>query len=333
MYPHLPHNHYIVDHVNPAWTNNIPNYDWRDFMSIAANNSIYLCVDKRSGVDDENNKYFTQVAAFCVNIDGVDNTYLSITDYKNKILGLDADYYNDEKTLEIPFWNGFSLSNDGSNPSWKNVKLGSKVFLEGIEYLVMEIKTSIASPKTTLTLHAAGQFENIIEPISITAYIPADLPIPPTTFQGVVNTFKSDQDLKKGNVVIILDNGKLFKAVSTTSDVSPYKNSYKLYGVVLQDAAAGEDIYAQPFPVNVQNLNWTFAIGSKIYLRNMWSPYLEPPVAEPDDNISDEPLTSPILISEDVYEDLYAWLGICQASGIVAFDLKLLFIHETPEPE
>jgi len=98
----------------------------------------------------------------------------SLAKYVNYILSRDKHYYETEYNLTVPFWNGFSKSEDGSYASWKNIKLGSKIKLaetvkrfdngswieEEIQrdYVVVGIEINLQKPETKLKLHNLERF-------------------------------------------------------------------------------------------------------------------------------------------------------------------------------
>jgi len=223
--------------------------------------------------------------------------------------GRDVEYFEAEKTIDLPGWNGFSLSSDGSSPSWKNIELGSIIVLDGLRYTVTGIKIDGQVPKTSLTLHASGRFEDITEPGGLVEHTPDDPEETETAPTNILIT--SEEDLIKGNVVILDADGYAVKAKSTAD----YR---KLYGVVTEDAVAGEELFVERFPCKIKNSAWSFAIGTKIYLR--YTGLEEPPI---DYNISDQPLTE-----ATADEDLYARVGLTEAPDTIAFNVDLKFIHQ-----
>jgi|GEM_PF-6507274 len=60
----------------------------------------------------------------------------TLSDYVTSINASDKLYYENTRKVTIPCWNGFSANSDGSNPSWKNLKVGRKIPLKirSLEY-------------------------------------------------------------------------------------------------------------------------------------------------------------------------------------------------------
>ena len=87
-------------------------------------------------------------------INGEDKEFESLSDYINFITSRDAISFETEYNLTVPFLCGFRRSQDGSHAdddggrgSWKNVKLGSELTIDSIEYAVVGIKRALDKPK------------------------------------------------------------------------------------------------------------------------------------------------------------------------------------------
>lgn len=194
---------------------------------------------------------------------GQENTvFNTLSEYCDYIMARDVQYYQTEYNLTIPYWNGFSKNSDGSNPSWKNIKLGSKVKLyetikrydseeEWIdvdvhrEYVVVGIERNLQKPETTLKLHSLDRF----------AFGTWDLPTPPPSYifqpnvtgkvydESLVSEYLEISDespeILSGDVVMINPNRKVFKAEN--------KSEYYHYpiGIALSSGNTGDTIVVQ----------------------------------------------------------------------------------------
>ncbi|MBX3045287.1 MAG: hypothetical protein KIT33_12585 [Candidatus Kapabacteria bacterium] len=198
------------------------------------------------------------VAGVVAKVNNENMHFNTLTDYVNYIMSRDVQYYETEYNLTVPYWNGFSKNTDGSNPSWKNIKLGSKIKLyESIkryedeewidvdvqrEYVVVGIERNLQKPETTLKLHSLDRF----------AFGTWDSPVSPPVFifqPGTqsnlydesmdVESFESDTEIESGDVVMIKPNQKIMKAEN--------KSIYYHYpiGIALSSGGVGDTIVVQ----------------------------------------------------------------------------------------
>lgn len=215
-----------------------------------------------------------------VKINGVNKDFNTLSEYCNYVMSRDIQYYETEYNLVIPYWNGFSKFTDGSSPSWKNIKLGSKVKLfhtiqkwDGLvwteneiesEYIVVGIERNLQKPETKLKLHNLERF----------SFGTWDDPTPPPVFSFTpnlldVNTFDesdvstyvlidvSSPDIAAGDAVQIKPDGSIMKAWN--------KAEYYHYplGIALTAGSGGDTIPIQRTG-RVVNSGYSFTEAGKV---------------------------------------------------------------------
>lgn len=192
---------------------------------------------------------------------GADLDFDSLAKYVNYILSRDKHYYETEYNLTVPFWNGFSKSDDGSNSSWKNIKLGSKIKLaetvkrfdngswieEEIQrdYVVVGIEINLQKPETKLKLHNLERFafgwwegnEGLLTLFKFATSKESFIAEDSATVQSY--DIEDDEVIIAGDAVMLLDSGKIAKAKS----IGIYQN--KTIGIAKQNGTTGETILVQ----------------------------------------------------------------------------------------
>jgi hypothetical protein len=100
-----------------------------------------------------------------------------LSKYVDNVNGKTKDTYTDTYEIKIPFWSAFSPNADGSSPTWKTLKLGSKItFTESNrkvwnatlqqwenvsdvkDYIVKGIERDTDQPSTTIKLEAQSKY-------------------------------------------------------------------------------------------------------------------------------------------------------------------------------
>lgn len=245
-------------------------------------------------------------------INDVNMFFSSLTKYVNYILARDKQYYETEYTLTVPFWNGFSKNPDGSNPSWKNIKLGSKVKLAETvkrynpstntwtekqvqrDYVVVGIEINLQKPETKLKLHSLERFafgwwdggEDLLSSFIYTIN-------QPESFAGddiVVKSYEIEtgEEILAGDAVMLLNTGKIAKSKS----LSDYQS--KTIGIARESGSSGEKILVQ-ISGRVYFDGYSFAnIGGQVFVRTN----------DTGTNISENILSSPTYT-----EDMIICLG------------------------
>lgn len=194
-------------------------------------------------------------------VNGVDFDFDSLAKYVNYILSRDKHYYETEYNLTVPFWNGFSKSDDGSNPSWKNIKLGSKLklaetvkrYLNGSwsdvaiqrDYVVVGIEINLQKPETKLKLHSLERFafgwwegsEELLPLFMFSSERDSFVADDSTIVQNY--DIEDNETILAGDAVMLLDSGKIAKSRS----LSNYQN--KTIGIAKESGIGGETILVQ----------------------------------------------------------------------------------------
>ena len=193
-------------------------------------------------------------------IDGVNKHFNSLHDYVNETMARDKQYYEIEYSITVPYWNGFAKSENGSNPNWRNIKLGSKIQLSEVvkryinnnwttqritrDYVVVGIERNLQQPETKLKLHSLERFAYGYWDGAL-----SDLPddefsmIPTDKFVGIDYVEYEIHDdanpINCGDAVMIVDSNK----IARTINISEYYG--KTIGIALEAGEAGDFIKVQ----------------------------------------------------------------------------------------
>lgn len=135
MNAYLPHSTAMYDREG------IKTKEW--CYSKGVHTGIWLCVnrnDAHPGSEYEPDTYWTPAARLTVNFNGEDLEFTKISDYLNLIESNDEFYNLHERSLDIPGYYYFATDEDGSNLSWKNLKIGSVIVLDGLDYTITKIE-------------------------------------------------------------------------------------------------------------------------------------------------------------------------------------------------
>lgn len=206
----------------------------------------------------------------------------SLADYVNEIMARDKQYYETEYTLTIPFWNAFSKNSDGSEPSWKNIKLGSKIKLSEIvkryidnewisqrverNYVVVGIERSLSKPETKLKLHnlerfAFGYWDGNANDIPI---IEHSSPLTAQVDSKYLHYYVCGENISKGCAVMISNEGKIVRSVANSLHFG------KTIGILIEDGIEGESALVQLYGrVQLDVLNFTNLTENQVFVRTM----------------------------------------------------------------
>lgn len=214
---------------------------------------------------------------------GIDIDFDSLAKYVNYILSRDKHYYETEYSLTVPFWNGFSKSETGENPSWKNIKLGSKIKLAETvkrfdngswleeqvqrDYVVVGIEINLQKPETKLKLHSLERFafgwwegdEGLLPLFMFSSERESFVADDSTIVQSY--NIEDNETILAGDAVMLLNTGKIAKSRS----LSNYQ--YKTIGIAKQSGIGGDTILVQiSGRVSGDEYNFT-NIGKQVYAR------------------------------------------------------------------
>jgi hypothetical protein len=230
--------------------------------------------------------------------------------------------------LTVPYWNAFSKNADGSNSSWKNIKLGSKVKIaetvkrfhngnwleEDIQrdFVVVGIEINLQKPETKLKLHSLERFaygwwegnEGLL-PSFIMSNLNSKYVAEDST---IVQNYEIEEgeEILLGDAVMLLQSGRIAKSKSR----SIYNN--KTIGIAKESGSGNESILVQ-ISGRVVSDSYAFTnIGKQVYARtnsnglNIFENILDSPNYSEDMVIClgtiDSPNSFILKIAEFIYE-------------------------------
>lgn len=270
-------------------------------------------------------KVISPVMNLCVKMQGKDKTYSRLEDYINDVMLTTEQYYKSEYEISVPFWNGFSDNENGTGNSWKKLKIGKKIKLtESViryidaeftniditkEYIVTGIEVSLKEPKTKIKLINAENFafgySEEIEPSVTPPYFDEEIENTNGLLPGITEGYTVETgDILAGEVVMILANGKVMKAVNHSD------NYYLPVGIALKDGTAGTKISVQ-FSGRVSGYYSFSSAGRLLQLRK--SNGL---------NISET-----FLLDKTAEEDMIVLLGMTDSIGSFILDVQKMVIE------
>lgn len=251
------------------------------------------------------------VSGIVIKINGENLHFNTLSDYVNYVMARDTQYYETEYNLTLPFWNGFSKNTDGSSPSWKNIKLGSKIKLyetiqrfEGTwveidverQYVVVGIERNLQKPETKLKLHALerfafGTWDSEVTP-PIVSFEPSILMKDVLQNISYSDSFinETSPSILSGYAVQQKPDGSLMKAVN--------KSEFYHYdiGIALTDGSPGESISWQT-DGEVYNSAYDFGEAGKVVLLRYSTDGLNISLVGLDEPTSDEDMVYHLGIS------------------------------------
>jgi len=211
--------------------------------------------------------------AICVNIDGVDTIFKSLADYINLISARDEQYYKSERTLTIPFLNGFKKD---SSISWKNLTLGSKVKIQipskiytvngfidtedNRDFVVVSISRKTGDLTTSIKLQDVSRFA-YGETGELSGSPTLMTPVNTVLDTSGVRQIQLAQDLIAPIAIMIEEDGTAKKLVCTEA------NRYKEIGILLEDGDIG-DLKSVKFEGEVSSAAFNFDLNRIVYGRN-----------------------------------------------------------------
>lgn len=287
----IPHNHYFAD----GGVKKEKSYS--DACSL--HTAIYLYVSKRTGASDENEAYYTPAAKYIVRIDGEDIAFDTLSNYLNVMKKRDRRYFASEYTIKALGWNCFSENSDGALASWEYLKKGAKIILDGISYIVMNIRCSYDSLAFVISLHGSGKFEDVELSVSGDSGETNKIKSVSCPLGGHLKIKMAADEITAGNLVSIRSDGKIEKSF-------PIEGHYgRLYGIAMNSAYEDEEVLVKTGD-RVKILNPALAPGKRYYLRNM-----EPDSSNIDINILAEPNET---------EELCADIGVAESADTLLIE-------------
>jgi len=315
--PAVPHNHYFTsDGVEEEKT-------WRNtkgvhtalYMWVARNNSHVLDIfdPPHEYKDSEPTFYYTPVAALSVQRDTSKDvspqrwieydTYATLSDFLNRLIGFDTDYFQVEYELDVPFYYGFSENSDGSSPSWKAIKIGSKITLDGAAYVIESIRYKLNESLISLGMSGESKYE--FDTPVISSVEPPDIDYTSTVPQGCY-VVQANEAIDEGTYVALRSDGK----VEPMTEQSAHYG--KALGVAIRAATAADEwIFVQTVGV-VQNPAYTWTEGLPIFIRTGVTAPLS--------------LSATALEAKDGSNDLHAYVAVAGETGKIILQKPLEYI-------
>lgn len=248
----MPHNHVFYlnekrEDLNVAYKH-----------SIGLHTAIYLYRPRWNGHPNaahEPEYYYTPAVAVSIG----SQIFWKLKDYLNGIIDLEDQYYSTELNIDVPFWSGFSLNSDGSNPHWDNIRIGHTIDYDQNEFTVIGIKREADSPMTSLKLHAKQRFA--ADGGILTTFVEPSTAITFSANIGEIDIYTAGEEVSLYDVVSLMDDGLIYKSNVTTEH---YK---RLLGFALNSAFAGESVRVQTKGF-IANSYWDYQnVGGWIYLK------------------------------------------------------------------
>ena len=268
------------------------------------------------------NALLRPAAGVVAKIGDEDKAFETLTDYISFLFNHEIQYYETEYNFTVPYWHGFSKNSDGSSPSIKNLKLGSKIRItETIEnyisatnswtqtevtrtLVVVGINYNLQKPEIKMKLHSLERF-------SISDYNgTAPNMVPPPAPDAILydprmteqRTVAAGETILAYDAVKVLADGTIVKATPKQSQGG------HLLGVVLQEGSGGDILNVITsgkviFPDDFE--------GNSDYA------FVKIPFVTHVGNISDTPLED-----KTAFEDQVLILGKKTDSNVILIDIR-----------
>ena len=171
-------------------------------------------------------------------------------------------FANYDLELSIPYWNAFSSDNVGTSPNIKNLKLGKKIVLNSIEYIIHSITIDFQKPIINLKLKQKALISEIKNP-SIPKTGPSILS---STDINTNEEYEFENYFIEGptdpfSALFINNNGNL-KTILSPMEVDTY------FGLSLENTADNfAKVIKSPGIYNVDLSGTTWSVGDYLYIR------------------------------------------------------------------
>ncbi len=226
-----------------------------EFKTRSLHTAMYVKVNALE--EYEPDSYFTPIRAISVGIDGIDYNYDKLEAFINATRTRLFNFINEDLELNIPYWNAFSNSSDGSNPSLNNLKLGKHIQINDNVYVIISYEVDFNKPNINLKLRKKSYFTDVKDPVTI----------------------KTGDELLNSNLTSLDDSSKKyiegpaikFSALYYNEDgdlesITNKEQIDKYYGLSLEIVADGNaSIVSSPGLHYIPEL--PYSVGTKLYLR------------------------------------------------------------------
>jgi hypothetical protein len=283
----MPENHVFYKNNSPETA------DWQETKGI--HTALYLLCERRDEADsNEPARYFTPVGAMTLKDKNNDLTFYRLSDYLNYINGFDNQALYHEYSLILPGFYCLSGNSDGSEPSWKNLKLHNKMFLDNHWWKITRIDYNFGSKEIEIVLHSAEQysFSNPLSPVIQPDTVSIGFTPQSEVFSRNIETVNLSAPVTRLEIVARKNDGTHVKAL-------PIRQHYKcIVGIATVDGESGDYINIQSGGVISDESLPDYPINTKVFLRKN----------DEGINFSDIPLTIPNA-DEHVYVILGMYIG------------------------
>lgn len=251
------------------------------------------------------------VAALRLEIGGTPTVFYSLHEYVNALSGRDRLFYKTEYELRLPFVCSFRRSADGSHVdddggrgSWKNVRLGRYLTIDGTQFVIVGYERSYAAMETSLRLQHIGRFAFGEDTSSLTgdpATTSASAPAPPQ-----YEEYECGEDIDAGDAVSLYAGGVIRRTVALRSHYGRY------VGVAVASGLSGERIRVQTGGL-ASNAAWSLTAGAAVYVRT---------AALGTPNVS-----ATMLESIGATEDMYVRIGVAASASEFEMRSAVEFVY------
>lgn len=269
------------------------------------------------------------ISLIVIDIGGSQTAFSTLVGFVNHSFARDGVYYETERSMTVPSWSGFSHSSDGSSPSWKNIKNGSKIqqverrltlnestnewsTVETTEtYIVVSVKTKLTDPEIDLKLHKVSRFayatytgetEGIAESHT---HNMVTFPSTDTDTTPQVKSYICGEDITQYYAVTVQADETI---IHSRSIASHYR---KIVGIALESKATDEVCLVQ-IGGRCVITTASFTVGQPVYVRSgTW-------------NITQNVLTSP-----SSTENLFFRIGKADSPTSFVFEIEQYKFNNT----
>jgi len=244
--------------------------------------------------------YIYPASSVGAKVDGVETWFPKIADLLNAIQVRGDQNYKTKYEIEAPYLCGFSLNSNGSSPSWKNLKLGSLITLDAVDYAVYSIKRNYQEHRTNIKIVNVSKFAFIEQAVTPLPYsIPSFGTLPGESVAVPDSYGIAGEQVYAFNVAVIGDDGKYYNA----QDIQ--EHHHKFVGFFLNNALTGENVNIKEYG-DVTNPAWHWTVGLPVWVR----------VGETTSNVSQSPLTA-----KDGSHVLVLCVGVAISSNTIQIKL------------
>lgn len=229
------------------------------FATRSLHTGLYVKVPSVETYEPTN--YFTPIRAMAVKIDGEERLFDTLEAFLNVARLRFNRFTRQDIELSLPYWNAFSTSSDGSNPSLKNLKLGKKITINSEDFIINDIDIDFSTPQVNLKLKQEKLYSDIKNPTS------------PKTSGSLLGSGEEIITIDKYPKRYVVGPTEPLSALCLSSDgdgtvktITTADEANRFFGLALESK---EDDYVQvlkaPGEYYIEDLAYSF--GDELYLR------------------------------------------------------------------